>query len=100
MSMQVDAIERKIRQDIIESQFPEMADAAVTHQTYQSAEGTLEGIRGRMTRLADERPSAPRSRRHQFIYQKEFGASESASHRTVIVITDDSGEVQRVFRSR
>jgi hypothetical protein len=98
--MQVDAIERKIRQDIIESQFPEMADAAVTHQAYQPAESTLEGIRGRMTRLADERTAAPGSRRHQFIYQKEFGAGEGTSHRTVIVITDDNGEVQKVFRSR
>lgn len=100
MTPQFDAIEQKIRAQIIARRFPEMSDAQVTHQTYQSLEGAVEGMRGRMKGLAEEPPSTSGSTRHQFVYHKQFGTGEAVLHRTVIVITDDRGEVQRVFSSR
>jgi hypothetical protein len=100
MTMQVDTIEQQIRQDVITRRFPAMADASVTHQSYESAQGTRAGVRGRMKGLADERPTPSGRARHQFIYHKQFGAGDAAIQRTVIVITDDDGAVQRVFRSR
>ena len=98
--MQLKAIEQKIRTEIIAQQFPDMSDAQVTRQTYPPTAVTPPGARIRTRGRSAQRPSASGSPRHQFIYQKQFGAGDTVLHRTVIVTTDDNGEVLRVSRSR
>ena len=96
--MQLEAIKQKIQKEIIARKFPEMSDAQVTEQTYLLAAGTLRG--GRPRGPGGVVGTSAGSMRHQFVYQKQFGEGETVLHQTVIVVTDDNGEVQRVFRSR